>query len=782
MSKNWKGQFLKQPWAEVIVIFLVVLALAAGAYFRLVGVNWDENQHMHPDERFLSLVQAAIAPVENLKAYFNTETSSLNPANRGYPFFVYGTLPIFIIRYLGEALGQTDYHSITIVGRYVSALFDVATILLVFAIGKRLYNKWVGVLGALFYALAVLPIQLSHYMTVDTVTNTFAYLAVYAGVWALTRNPFGKGAADVLSVQSREVENQAQVKGEGSPPKNAVLGVLKELAPYILFGAALGAATASKINAVVLAILLPLVEGMRYLRTPAAEQRSAILPILRNLAVAGALSFIVFRFGQPYAFNGPGFFNIGIDENWWVSLQNLRAQASGDVDFPPALQWARRPITFSWQNLVTWGLGLPLGLFAWAAFLGIGWQILRKAQWRLHLPLWAFTGLYFLLQSLSWVRSMRYQMLIYPALAIFAGWGLVRLWAARKTLKLGFFALKPKFFRVTGVILTVVILLCTAAWAFAFSSIYTRSHTRVAASRWIYQNIPGALTLNLSTDKGHFRQPLPYRAGDTLRPNETYTIPIFAIEDASLTQITLPYIVDPSQSQEMKAIELRIAAMETPDQTLGTTVVESQFAPLENDWRGAAYHFSFEQPVPVFEGDQYLVELKLLGGETGLALNGSPTLSLFTTEGMAFTSPLPRFQQSVTPEQSYSMNVQIVATGTITSVEMPYLANWSSLGGLQEIVLNLSVGDQPELTLSTILQGDFTPQAELRGQEAVFNLSQPLAVEAGKPGIVRWKSRALENCVQVREVHRLFPAFEGMPEVRVAHPHQDEEHKGCQGD
>ena len=175
-------------WGNLLLIAALIVTLAAGAYLRLTGVNWDEDQHLHPDERFLSQVQSDISPLEN-GGYFDTATSTLNPSNVGHTFFVYGTLPIFIIQYLGEALGQNNYNTITILGRQVSAVFDVVTILLVFLIGKRLYNKWVGLLGAVFYALAVLPIQLSHYATVDAITNTFAYLAVYAAAWALKHKP-----------------------------------------------------------------------------------------------------------------------------------------------------------------------------------------------------------------------------------------------------------------------------------------------------------------------------------------------------------------------------------------------------------------------------------------------------------------------------------------------------------------------------------------------------------------------------------------------------------------
>ena len=39
------------------------------------------------------MVETAIEPVESLAQYFDTQNSTLNPHNRGYGFYVYGTLP-----------------------------------------------------------------------------------------------------------------------------------------------------------------------------------------------------------------------------------------------------------------------------------------------------------------------------------------------------------------------------------------------------------------------------------------------------------------------------------------------------------------------------------------------------------------------------------------------------------------------------------------------------------------------------------------------------------------
>ena len=733
-ARNSSG--FKNPqhhWKNVFVLVVLILTLVIGGYLRLVGVNWDENQHMHPDERFLSLVQVAISPVENLSEYFDTATSSLNPENRGYGFFVYGTAPIFLIRYLGELLGQTDYHTITILGRYVSAIFDVITILLVYAIGKRLFNRWVGVLAALFYSLSVLPIQLSHYMTVDTITNTFGFLAVYASVWVVTRNqkPINRkassGSGQNESVSAHQNHDYSANQGDSFKLSRLLI----ELAPYVVFGVALGAATASKINAVVLALLLPLGEFIRLMRKDPEERSQAYLSIVRNLIIAAVISFIVFRIGQPYAFEGPGFFNFRINENWWQSLQSLRAQASGDVDFPPALQWARRPITFSLENLVVWGLGIPLGVVSWVSYLVMGWILIRKKQWESHIPLWIFTGLYFIWQSFSWVRSMRYQALIYPSLTLFAAWGLVQLWSNRDAWKLRWVTLKPKMIRVFGVVLTGIVILSTAAWAFAFSRIYTRPHTRVAASRWIYQNIPGALTLIIETGEGRFRQPLPYRSGDVIESGESYRLPFIAVADGTLNSITLPHILNQAPQGTLSILSLSVHTSEDLESVLGTSMVEGAFLPTEAEPIGSAYEFILDQPITVFEGDFYFLEFRLSQGESSLLLNGSPVLNIFTVDGMVVALPLPRFQQSVHMNAPYTMSVQVVETGLINDVEVAYLVDLSGIGGQQEINLSLENTSQSNLSATSTLREVFSPARDIRGKSVTFELLKPLAVEAG---------------------------------------------------
>ncbi|MCL4508330.1 MAG: hypothetical protein M1296_02255, partial [Chloroflexi bacterium] len=81
-----------QVRALFTVRFLLAAILLLAAAFRFIGLNWDDGTHIHPDERFLTMVETALVwPTSNfLATYFNEATSKLNPANVGYSFFVYG--------------------------------------------------------------------------------------------------------------------------------------------------------------------------------------------------------------------------------------------------------------------------------------------------------------------------------------------------------------------------------------------------------------------------------------------------------------------------------------------------------------------------------------------------------------------------------------------------------------------------------------------------------------------------------------------------------------------
>lgn len=686
----------------LIEIILIILALMAGAFLRSEGVNWDENRHLHPDERFLSLVMVAINPVEKAADYFNSELSPLNPHNRGYTFFVYGTLPIFIIRYVSEALKITDYDGMTIIGRQLSTIADLVTIMLLYFIGKRLYKGWVGALAAFLYAFAALPIQLSHYMTVDTFTNTFGLLTIYAGVLILTRKI-------------------------SSEPLSTFWQWLVDLLPYAFFGIALGMATGSKINAVVLAALLPLIEVIRFIRTPVEARNALYLRVLVRVVVAAFFTLLVFRIVQPYAFNGPGFFDVGINQSWLNNMKSLSAQASGDVDFPPALQWARRPITFSFTNMVIWGLGLPLGAAGFISFFCMGVQIFKKKDWHIHLPLWLWSGLYFLWQAVSFVRSMRYQMLVYPSFALFAAWGLVSLWQKRAEVKLFFLKIKPQVIKTVGVVLTLLVLLGTAAWGYAFSRIYSRQHPRVEASRWIFQNIPGAANLIVNTAEGDIMQPLPYRFGDGFTALQSFSMPFVAYDDYRVATVLIPNIVDQMGDFEEKTMRASIFDADGVEVAF-STLTQSYQAPADN-WRGSPSQFLFTSSDWLVKGQLYYLVVSAEHGDGLFLVNGVPKITGMDKHDALFTQDLAMAVQSVRADTPYVMDNMLNVSGKLTQISIPQLVDLSASPKPVSLRLTIRLNAAEAETAQAEISGVFAPDATGAGKPVNFVLNKALQIE-----------------------------------------------------
>jgi YYY domain-containing protein len=228
------------------------------------------------------------------------------------------------------------------------------------------------------------------------------------------------------------------------------------------------------------------------------------------LCIAGAMSLVVFRIAQPYAFSGPHFWDMSFNQRWIDDIQREREFQQGTADYPPFVQFAgSTPFLTPVKNLILWGLGPALGIAATVASIAAGVVLFRKREAALALPL-AVMAAVFLFWAWRFVDFMRYFEPMYPELALFAAWGLVGAWEwgrspaslresapgphprpLSRLLRRGRGEIAasgvPRYAAVGAV---VIVLAATAWWAMAFQSVYSQEHPRIAASQWIYDNVP----------------------------------------------------------------------------------------------------------------------------------------------------------------------------------------------------------------------------------------------------------------------------------------------------
>ncbi|HJS30036.1 MAG TPA: DUF2298 domain-containing protein, partial [Anaerolineales bacterium] len=499
---------------------------------------------------------------------------------------------------------------------------------LVYLIGARAYNRRVGLLGAAFAAFSVLPIQLSHYFKEDTFMVFFSTFALYLAVLIATggskgRNPQVREGVDAALGAPEGATGPLDEVGAGESAPQSPDHFRSQLLIFIFFGLAVGMAMASKVNSAPVAFVLPLAVLIRISRLPSAARSRALLESILYLMISGAAAFITFRLLQPYAFSGPGILGLIPNPEWLGDLRELQGitRPEAQFGFPPAVQWADRPVWFALENIIRWGLGIPLGILAWVGFLWVGWRILR-GEWRTHILLWSFTGLYFLWQSSVFNPSMRYQLPIYPTLALYAAWAVVTVWDTRISQTSRFWLVRNWPKALAGAVGGVV-LVGTVIWALAFTSIYRNPVTRLEASRWIFENVPGPINLTIESGGEDRYHPLPFTSLERIDPGQPFVTSLIPTKSGELTGIYLHRLVDYQAREGIERIRATITPGDAPDTVLaaGEAVFD---LPPDAGASGEPVTISFDTPVALDAEKVYQLILSLESENTAsLGISGS---------------------------------------------------------------------------------------------------------------------------------------------------------------
>lgn len=442
-------------WRWLALGGLVIL----GLLLRLYGLNWDDGNNFHPDERQILFVAMALSWPKSWVQFLDPVHSPLNPH-----FFAYGSLPIYLLALIGHLLG---FHlsdpgilpSLTLVGRAVSAVLDSGTILLTGCLALVLARRtkslasvaWgVAYLAAIFAVFAPLDIQLAHFYTVDTLLNFFVVLTLLACV---------------KCVDSEHA-----------------------LWWFCLAGLAYGMALATKSSAAPLAIPLLVASYLHW------RYQHALWRVSGSLLLALLLMLAVFILTQPYML---------LDfPNYMQQVSEQGNMARGNLDLPYVRQFVGTiPFVYQLQNMVLWGMGVTLGITALLAFVWFVWQIVRTLRttglesWGPWLVVLSWIVVYGAIVGSFYVKFMRYMLPLYPALIVLAATGLVTCMQRVRWTKLHTLTRIDWLAPLLRALLLVVVVGGTLFQGLALLNVYSQPNTRIQASSWIYRHIPAGSVL-----------------------------------------------------------------------------------------------------------------------------------------------------------------------------------------------------------------------------------------------------------------------------------------------
>jgi hypothetical protein len=440
--------------AQPTTFALLVVLLAAFA-LRVYHLNWDEGHHLHPDERHISNVLASRYSIDwppNLDNLLNPSVSHLNPRSddpqTGTPRdFAYGALPLFVTDLTASVMDKfsatdwTTYDRIYLVGRAWSAVFDTLTVLVVFLMGRHIFNRRVGLLAAMVAAATPMSIQLAHFFTTDSWLTFFVALTLFlairaaesGGIWWFT----AAGAAFGLAMAT----------------KGSVFTLAGVLGVALVFDV--------------------------YRRWRAGDgPLDAILHEPVRVVCAGAAAFVAFALFEPYAIARPK-----------VYLDQIQYQSNivrGIFDVPYTRQYiGTTPVIYQIEQLLKWGFGPVAGILALAGVVVLARRFFTRQLAGPTILLAWFFG-YGLVISIPETKFLRYLAPLIPVLALTAGVAFDSLWTW----------LTVRFTRRIALIAPVALLIGIGLWTAAFTSIYAGENPRIAASKWIYANIPAGSSVS----------------------------------------------------------------------------------------------------------------------------------------------------------------------------------------------------------------------------------------------------------------------------------------------
>ena len=392
------------------------LVLLAALLLRLWGsrtglpfvYNVDEGAHFVP--RAIGMFDHGYDP-----GYF------INP-----PAFTYVLHAVYWLAWGGEGVRDQfarDPTPVFALARATSALLGTLAAGLLAWTAARLFDRRVALVAAILLGVAFLPVHYGHFALNDSPTLAPVCLSLLGTAGVLRRG------------RTRD---------------------------FLLAGAGLGLATASKYTAGI--VVVPLLAAAAL--GPGAPARR-----LRDLVLAGAVSLGAFVVANPYALLDPHAFKA-----------DLGKQSATSADGGGKLGLGDQNGLFYYAGSLAWGLGIVPALAALGGAVWLAVRDRRLAAVLLPMPL-----LYLAFMGTQDRFFARWLLPIYPVLVLLAAWAAteaVRLLLARLRLR------RPVPVWVAPAVAAVVLGVQGLVYVVHNDAVLSRTDTRAIARAWMVRHIP----------------------------------------------------------------------------------------------------------------------------------------------------------------------------------------------------------------------------------------------------------------------------------------------------
>jgi len=326
------------------------------------------------------------------------------------------------------------------IGRIVTLLFAAGCIIVVWKAGGRLFGAEGGIAAALLLAATPLFTMNTRFLTADVPMLFWISLVLLF-------------STHILSGGGRKW--------------------------YLLGGAALGLAAATRYQGALAAFLIAGAHGMRPLDVQGCRERIRAFFATKNLRLAAGISVLVFLACNPYIVLRPGQFS---------------------QEFLGELHGSRAPLSRFLIDVLLFG-GTGFGIMYGAAIVAaLLLMVVRRDQVALFLFLGLGVPALLLLAGRPVMARYLMPVLLLPVLAV--------AWAFATIHRRGMELNKPAT-KVAGPILLVIPLLLAGLQSCAYSRLFTdpEMDTRTRAGQWITQDMPEGSSIGVVSEPWQFQLP-----------------------------------------------------------------------------------------------------------------------------------------------------------------------------------------------------------------------------------------------------------------------------------